>query len=144
MKKTIHLLGLMIAGILISAGLASAFGVGFASEEQRSAIQQAIEENNFEAWKTAMTETLTQENFDKLVERYQAMNERRELENALRQAIVDGDYNAYKQAFEKLKDSMQVMSEDDFNAMVERYTAGELRGGFRCLGRGFGMHRMAW
>jgi len=91
-----------------------------------------------------MEQTLTQENFNKLVERQKAITERRELQDAVKQAIANGDYNAYKQAFKKLKDSMQVMSEDDFNAMVERYTAGELRGGFRCLGRGFGMHRMAW
>ena len=146
MKRTTaytYILALMIAGVLASVGIASAFGGGFANEKQRSAIKKAIEENNFEAWKTAMTEILTQENFNKLVERNKAMAERRNLQNAVKQAIADGDYNAYKQAFENLKGSMQVMSENDFNAMVERYKAGELVGGFGFPGRGFGRHHMA-
>jgi phosphoenolpyruvate-protein kinase (PTS system EI component) len=143
-RTTAYLLGLMIAGVLVSVGIASAFGGGFASEEQRLAIKKAIEENNFEAWKTAMTEALTQENFNKLVERNKAMTERKELQDAVKQAIANGDYNAYKQAFENLKGSMQVMSEDDFNAMVERYKAGELVGGFGFPRGGFGGHHMPW
>lgn len=139
-KTTAYLLGLMLAGVLTSAGLVSAFGAGLVSEESRLAIKQTIANNDFEAWKTAMTETLTQENFNKLVERNKAMTERRDMQNAVKQAITNGDYNAYRQALENLKGSMQVMNEDDFNAMVERYRAGELVGGFGFPGRGFGGH----
>ena len=67
-RTTAYLLGLMFAGVLVSAGIASAFGAGFANDGQSSAIRQAVENNDFEAWKTAMEETMTQENFDKLVD----------------------------------------------------------------------------
>lgn len=152
-KTTTYILCLVAVGVMASAGLASAFGGGFVNEQQKTAIKQAIENNDFEAWRTAMTETLTQENFDKLVEMNKAMAERRDLQNAMRQAIANGDYNAYNQAFENLRGSMQAMSEDDFNAMVERYNAGnagnagnsgELGGGFGFPGRGLGGHHMGW
>ena len=143
-RTTAYLFGLMIAGVLLSVGVASAFGAGFASEEQSSAIKQAVEQNDFEAWKTAVEETLTQENFNKLVERNKEMTERKELQDAVKQAIANGDYNAYKQAFENLKGSIQVMNEDDFNTMVERYNSGEMVGGFGPREGGFGGHDMAW
>lgn len=146
-KATICLLCLAAVGILASAGLASAFRAGFVNEQQRTAINQAIENNDFETWKTAITETLTQENFDKLVARNKAMTERKELQDAVKQAIANGDYDAYKKAFENLKGSMEVMNEDDFNAMVERYKAGEAGGsvgGFGFPGIGLRGHHMPW
>jgi enolase len=145
MKRiTAYLLGLMFAGVLVSVGIASAFGAGFANEEQSSAIKQAIEQNDFEAWKTAMEQTLTQENFNKLVEKNKKMTERKELIDAVKQAIANGDYNAYKQAFENLKSSIQVMNEDNFNSMVERYKAGGLIGGLGFPGGEFSGHHMTW
>ncbi len=146
-KSTICLLSLMLVGLIISTGLVSAFGPKFMSEEHRLAIKQAIEDNDFEAWKSAIIGTLTQENFDKFVERHRAMSERKELQDAVRQAIEEGDYEAYKEAVENLIGSYKVMSEDNFNAMVERYNAGEgfgPIGGFGCPRRGFGGHRMLW
>ena len=139
-KKTIYLLFLMSVGLIIFTGLVSAFRLGFVSEENRSAIKQAIENNDFEAWRSAITETLTRENFDKLVERYNAMSERKKLTDAVRQAIEDGNYEAYKEAVENLIGSYKVMSEDDFNVMVQRYNARESEEGFGPIGR-FGCPR---
>jgi len=139
----------MSVGLIIFTGLVSAFRLGFVSEENRSAIKQAIENNDFEAWRSAITETLTRENFDKLVERYNAMSERRKLQDAVRQSIEDGNYEAYKKAVENLG-SYKVMSEEDFNAMVQRYNATESGkefgpiGGFGCPRRGFGRHYIPW
>ena len=149
-KKTIYLLFLMSVGLIIFTGLVSAFRLGFVSEENRSAIKQAIENNDFEAWRSAITETLTRENFDKLVERYNAMSERRKLQDAVRQSIEDGNYEAYKKAVENLMSSYKVMSEDDFNAMIQHYNATESGKGFGPIGvfdcprRGFGGHLMGW
>jgi len=140
-RTTAYLLGLMFAGVLVSAGIASAFGAGFANDGQSSAIRQAVENNDFEAWKTAMEETMTQENFDKLVERSKEMAQRKELQDAVKQTIANGDYTAYKQAFENLKGSMKILGEDDFNEMVERYKAGEMVG---TNGGRFGGHGMPW
>jgi hypothetical protein len=156
-NTTIYMLTLMLVGIIGCAGLVSAFMQepanrgnnfvpGFMSEEQSSAVQQAIEDNNFEAWKAAITETLTEENFDKLVERQKASDERMQLQNAVRQAIANKDYAAYKAAVNNLN-SQNVMSEEQFNAMAERYNATDQRTG---VGPGFGpggiegRHRMNW
>jgi len=135
----------------VTIGIASAFfGAGFGNEENRLAIKQAIENNDFNAWKNAIIETLTQENFDKLVERYRTITERRELQDAVRQAIENRDYEAYKKAVENLIGSYKVMSEDDFNAMLQYYNATESGkgfgplGGFDCPRRGFGKHLMPW
>ena len=147
---TIYLVALVLVGIIGSAGLASAFGLGFIRNEQRTATTQAIVDNDFDAWKAAITETLTQERFDKLVERHSAMSERMELQNALRQAIEEGNYESYKEASESLMNLNKVMSEEEFNNMVERYKARETGEGFGpAYGfgyhkRGFGGHRMRW
>lgn len=123
MKKFI--LALIIVGILGSAGIAAAFGAGFITTEQRSAIKQAIENNDYDAWRNAVIATLTPENFNKLVERYKIMSERRELQNAIKQAIKEGNYTAYKEAAEKLISTYRVMSEEEFNALVEHYKAAQ-------------------
>ncbi|MEM2933295.1 MAG: hypothetical protein QXQ02_00495 [Halobacteria archaeon] len=125
MKKFI--LTLIIVGILGSAGIAAALGAGLITSEQRSAIKQAIENNDYEAWRNAVIATLTQENFQKLVERYKIMTERRELQNAIKQAIKEGNYTAYKEAAEKLISTYRVMSEEEFNALLERYKATQWR-----------------
>ena len=122
---------LLLAGVIGSAGLVSAFGMGFASEDQRAAIRQAIENNDFASWKSAVTDTLTQENFDNRVAMYARMSERKEsiseragLNNAVTQAIKDGNYGAYTEAAVNLANSNEPMTEEEFNAMAERYADG--------------------
>jgi len=143
-KTTVCLLILIAAGLIVSIGIVSAFGVRFLSEENGSAIKQAIESNDFNAWKNAIMATLTQENFNKLVERQKTMSERKQLIDAVKQAIKDGNYEAYKKAVENLMGSYKVMSEDDFNAMVHRYNTTESGMGFGYPMRGFGRHFMHW
>jgi hypothetical protein len=152
MKKVTIGLSALLIGLVAISGIVFAFGSGFPgfglNSESREAIQQAIESNNYTAWKEAMIATLTQENFDKLVERYKAMSERKELQDTVRQAIEAGDYEVYKQAVENLVGSYKVISEEDFNAMVERYNTTASGGGFGPQGgfdyrmRGFGRHLM--
>lgn len=136
-KTTICLSSLLMLCIMVSAGFAFAFGTA-GNGEHESAIRQAIEENNFDAWRTAITETLTQENFDKLVERHKTMSERREMQNAVRQAIEAGDYEAYKEAMESMN-SNKTMSEEEFNATA----SGDFKQFSGFVGhRGFGRHNM--
>lgn len=152
MKKVTVGLAALLIGLVAISGTVFAFGGGFfgfgLNSENREAIQQAIEANDYNAWKEAMIATLTQENFDKLAERYKAMSERKELQDAVRQAIEAGNYEAYKQAVENLVGSYKVISEEDFNAMVERFNTTASGGGFGPQGgfgyrmRGFGRHYM--
>jgi hypothetical protein len=132
-KTTICLSALLMLGLMASAGFAFAFGAA-GNGEHSLAIRQAIEENNFDAWKAAITEALTQEDFDKLVERHKSMSERREMRDAVRQAIEAGDYEAYKEAVGR--GSYKVIGEERFNAMAS--------GEFRQFGwhRGFGRHNI--
>ncbi len=142
MRKFTYLLALTLVGVIATAGIVAAFGAGFITSEQRSAIKQAIENNDYEAWRNAIIATLTQENFNKIVERYKAISERRELQNAVKQAIKEGNYTAYKEAAEKLISTYRVMSEDEFNALVERYNAAKV--GCWCYKRGFGRPHILW
>lgn len=142
-KNTKYLLALTMLGIIGSIGLASASGLGFVNSEQRTTIQQAIENNDFEAWKSAVTSTLTQENFDKLVERHKSMSERMELKNALQQAIENKDYQAYAEAAEKLA-STNIMTEEEFNAAAEQGFVPMHGLGHQMGHMGFGGHHMQW
>jgi len=144
MKKVAIGLSALLIGLAVISGAVFAFGFpGFGLNfENREVIQQAIEANDYNAWREANIATLTQENFDKLVERYKIMSERKELQNAVRQAIESGDYEAYKQAVENLVGSYKMISEEDFNAIVERYNTTETGKGFGYPMRGLGKHHM--
>ena len=80
MKKTtiFSLLALMLIGIVAAAGTASAFGWGM-NNENREALEQAIEDNDYETYKELVEdisntrfEVLDEEDFEKLVEMHQA------------------------------------------------------------------------
>ena len=113
-------------GIVAAAG-ASAFGLGFwQSTEDRTAIQDAIANNDFTAWKTAVTATLTEDNFNKMVERHNNMVQRRENMDEMRTAIDAGDYDSYIEAvgnMDNLPDDFQPLSEEDFNLLVQIHEA---------------------
>lgn len=143
-KTTMYVLGLIIAMFLVFASIVSAFGAGLLTEDQKSAIKQAIANNDFEAWKNAITATLTQENFNKIVQRYNQTIQRKELMKAMRQAISDRNYTAYEQAFNALKSSIQPISEDEFNAMVEHYNSTESGNGWGFRRGGPGRNFMRW
>ena len=92
MKKTAYI-GLTIAMIAVlvgAAGLASAFIGGFNDPEQEL-IMQAAKNGDYDAWYQAMTDTLTEERFDKLVE----MNSNKQ---AIEDAIQNNDYDAWVEA----------------------------------------------
>ncbi len=124
-RKTIFaLLALMLVGIVAAAGSASAFGWHKGvSEEDREEIKQAVESNDFDAWKSLMMEKLTQDNFDKLVEHHENRAEHRENMEAVKAAIDSGDYDAYLEASDNLPEGHEVMSEDVFDIVVQMHQA---------------------
>jgi hypothetical protein len=144
MKKTkIYIAALVLVGIMGVVGLASATGFGFFNGQNRTAIEQAIKNNDFESWKTAVTETLTQENFNKIVEMRNATSERMGRKTAVMQAIKSGNYTADMEAIDNTINSSKTMTEAEFNAMVARYNtsvSGERFGHNWGFGRR-GMHR---
>ena len=123
MKMNKVLLGIMVVSVVfvLTFGFASAFGFGFgnvnhmnfenlsvsdrvALEEKRNATLTAIENNDYEAWKTIMESDLTRENFDKLVEQHKEMSQFQNLRQQLRQAYQNGNTTEVSQIQNQLSD----------------------------------------
>lgn len=120
---------IVIAGI----GTVSALGGNFSGTNHGSQnnIINAIKTNNFTAWKDAVSAQLTQENFNKLVQRAQTMSQRRanmpgKLANQeMYQAIKNGSYDAWKTAATKANSPLlsKIDTQDKFNLLVQLYQA---------------------
>lgn len=120
MKKiTAGVLALSIIALL-GVSLVAAFPFGFGkgmnadlTEEQQleaqafhEALQQAIEDKDFAAWKELMLSQLTEENFNLLVERHQEMEENRaenqQIRSQIQDAMQSGDYETAQQLREQM------------------------------------------
>jgi len=131
-RKTLYVvLALMVVGLVATTGIVSAFEgrIGFNSEN-REAIKAAIEAKDFNAWREAISETLTEENFNKIMERHENRYGNRELMReqmeAVEQALEAGDYDAWKAAiegFERTPKIMENITEENFDVFVELYKA---------------------
>ena len=103
-------------------------------------ITNAIKANDYTAWKEAMSAQLTQENFNKLVQRAKTLSQRHgnmsekqggmsseklALNQEMNQAIKDANYSAWKTAAEKSNSSMisKITDVDHFNTLVQLYQA---------------------
>ena len=152
MKRTkfFGVLALMI--ILAALGTASAYRGNFfeMDPESREKMVNAIEANDYEAWKEVMSNQLTEENFNDCVERHEARSEMREHREDKIQAIEAGDYEAFKIAVKNWPMFLNIQNEDDFKLLVELHqakldgdyeTVVELREQLGLLG-GFGKHTM--
>lgn len=108
--------------LVASLGVAQAFGgnlFGMGSES-RDAIENAIKAKDYNTWKEAMAAELTEENFNKLVERQETMSERQVQREAMENAIQEGDYEAWKKAAENSSvNSSMILDEDHFNNLVQ-------------------------
>ncbi|MDD1744935.1 MAG: hypothetical protein LUQ20_03880 [Candidatus Methanoperedens sp.] len=138
-KKTIF--GLLAIFIVVaSIGSVAAFGEKLSGMDAaaRDNIINAIKANNFTAWKEAMSARLTEENFNKLVERQQVMSQRHEdmlqkrgamssergaFNEQMVQAIEKGDYNAWKEAAVNTPMISKIDNEDDFNILIQLHQA---------------------
>lgn len=105
---------------LLGVSLVAAFPFGFGKgmnadlteEEQEEAqafhdaLQQAIEDEDFEEWKSLMESQLTEENFNFIVERHKNMEENRaenqQIRNQIQDAMQSGDYETAQQLREQM------------------------------------------
>jgi Na+-translocating ferredoxin:NAD+ oxidoreductase RnfG subunit len=112
-KKTTTMLAAVTLGLVAVSG--TAFAIEGLNQENREAIQNAIASNDYETWKELMTQQLTEERFNSMVDRYQN-------QEAVRTALQNGDYEAWKVAVQNMQQArMAGITEDDFNAMSQRY-----------------------
>ncbi|HEY9246346.1 MAG TPA: hypothetical protein VIO11_05815 [Candidatus Methanoperedens sp.] len=152
--KSKSILGLLALMILFGLfGAASAFGGDFfgMNNQTRDTILNAIKAKDYNAWKEAMSSQLTEENFNTLVERHEAMSKRQAQKEAMVKAIKEGDYEAWKKAIENSSvNSSKILDEDHFKVLVQLHQA-EQEGNFTKvrelseqldLPGGFGKHRM--
>jgi len=64
---------------------------GMMDEETHSAVQEAVENNDYETWRFLMEKGLTLERFEQMKERHASMSEMRELKDELREAMANAD-----------------------------------------------------
>jgi len=121
-KQKIAITVLLIFSV-IAVGFVSAFPMGFGgffnkdltTEELKTLVEenqqmtQAIENGDYDTWKTLMEERiekmkseLTEENFNQIVENHNQMKERMEIEQQIKEAIQNGDYETAVQLREQL------------------------------------------
>ena len=113
----------MVLGMIAVTGTAFAFNGGFGLEN-REAVMNAIENGDYEAWKAAMEKTLTEENFNQIMEIHQNREMERQNMEAMRQAMEDGDYEAWKAAMQNCERcNASEITEEQFNLMLQIHEA---------------------
>lgn len=139
--------------LVFSIGAVSAFGGKFIGmdPESREDMVNAIEAKDYNAWKAAKSDRLTEENFNERVARHEARSEMREHREDKIQAIEAGDYEAFKVAAENWPMLSNIQNEGDFELLVQLHqakqdgdyeTVEQLREQLGMLG-GFGKHKMS-
>ncbi|GFO97989.1 hypothetical protein ig2599ANME_2200 [groundwater metagenome] len=132
----------MLAIFIVVASIAtvSAFQGKFSGMDTagRDEILNAIKAKDFNAWKELMSARLTEENFNKLVERQQVISQRHEdmlqkrgamssergaFNEQMVQAIEKGDYEAWKEAAVNTPMISKIDNEDDFKILVQLHQA---------------------
>lgn len=124
----------LFLGLLLSAVGVSAFGMnkGFMNEE----VFEAIENDDYESWKTIMQSSITETNFQAMQENHQQIRRRddpvfQDLREITREAINNNDYDAYILAINEYEATYEgneitnIMTEDDFATLVEIHSQRE-------------------
>ena len=121
-KKTMTITAIVL-GMIAVTGTAFAFNGGFGLENNE-AVMNAIESGDYTAWKAAIEETLTEENFNRIMEMEQNRKMERQNMEAMRQAIEDSDYEAWQAAMQDCErcDASEV-TEEQFNLMLQIHEA---------------------
>jgi len=116
-KRMYGIVALATMALLLVGGV-NAFGFGFGnsldlSEEEQTEmqafhdqVQNAIENEDFETWQTLMESQLTEENFEKVVERHQVMSEAKTIRQEIRVAMEDGDSETAQELHNQLRELM--------------------------------------
>jgi hypothetical protein len=144
------ILGILAITIVVAAiGSVAALGGKFSGFDPQigNNITNAIKANDYNAWKSAMSALLTQDNFNKLVQRYQTMSQRRgnmsqwhgnmskiqvpmfsgtqALNAGMIQAIKNNSYTEWNAAIVNSTSPLvsKITNESQFNTLVQLYQA---------------------
>ncbi|MBU0906738.1 MAG: hypothetical protein KKD18_01840 [Nanoarchaeota archaeon] len=104
-KNVIPVFAALAIVALLGATMVAAYQGGFMggmTDEEHAAVQSAIQNNDYVAWKSAIESTLTQENFQQIQTKYAQMQQNRAdmtvQKTAIEAALNANDYNAWKTA----------------------------------------------
>ena len=128
--------------MLATIGSVAALGGKFpwVDSQSRDNITNAIKANDYNAWQTAMSAQITQDNFNNLVKRYQTISQRhgnmtgkqgtrfsgsQALNAGMIQAIKDGSYTEWNAAVVNSTSPLvsKITNDDQFNLLVQLYQA---------------------
>ncbi len=120
-RKTLGILALALVG-LMAVSFVSA--MPFTSSENHEAIREAVQNGDFETWKSLRNAELTEENFEKMIQMH-------ELRESIREAKEAGDEDTVESLMEELKELMP-------EGRMGRGRMGSGRGFDKGMGRGHG------
>jgi len=136
-KKMFGLLAITI--VVATIGSVAALGGKFPGidHQSRDNITNAIKANDYNAWQTAMSAQITQDNFNKLEQKYQTMSQkhgimteksfsdRKALNAGMIQALKDKNYDAWKTAVVDATSPLatKITTQDQFNVLVQLFQA---------------------
>jgi len=105
-----------VAVLFVSIGFVSAFGGNHVFGD-RQAIHDAIESDDYDGWRMAITESLTEERFEQVKERCDDRESFAENRDAIETAIDAEDFDAWKVAMEEINSDI-ILDEYDFNTVL--------------------------
>ena len=120
-KGVSALVAVLAIGIMLT-GTVAAFG-GFKDED----VIDALESDDYDAWRIAMQDGLTEERFDQMQERYAKGAEDKEYRDAMKAEIEEGDYEGWLEVIDSMdripRMAENILDEEDFNTLVELHEA---------------------
>ena len=112
MKKRSMAIGFTIAVLTLAAGFSSVYA--YNNFDDRKKAEEAIKNNDYSAWKEAMSAGINEDNFTKIKARH-------DNKEKIKKAIEDGDYNAWKQALNERPKMEDRVTEENFSKFSEMY-----------------------
>ncbi len=115
--KKIGMLALLMIGLVMTTGLVAAWG-GW--QKDNDAVKDAIDSNDFKAWKTAMIEDLTEERFNQIIERHENMPEN--MQRCMGKGMERGTGDMKAGGMKANPEVQEALESGDFDAWVSAHT----------------------
>ncbi|MEK6918347.1 MAG: hypothetical protein AABW51_05355, partial [Nanoarchaeota archaeon] len=102
----------LLIGSVAAFGFGNGFGKNLSDEEKiqmktfRDNVQTAVENNDYAEWKSLMESQLTEENFQKLVDRQSKISEAKDLMKQIKTAMENGDTEKAEDLREQMHELM--------------------------------------
>lgn len=123
---TLALAALFVAGVLTTSGAYAMFGEGFMQNED---VANAIENNDYDAFLTAVSELSSEKAMEWFTEeRFQSIVERSETMESIKTALDNNDYSAWVEAVSATprgEEMVELITEDKFPTLVELHETQE-------------------